>query len=120
MQLSTEIKNARLQVVAAAIDAGSATLQLLSAESAVICELLFAVPCAADISNGTLTFDALPEALVLLNEDINSAAIVDDADNVLITVTVGDLDSSCDLKLPSLTVYQGSLLRLSGWTISEL
>ncbi len=98
----------------------SATLQLLNAAQAIVCDLPFASPCVSAISNGTLTFADLPETLVLLNDDIDSGAIVDDADNVLLTVTVGDLDSAADLKLPSLTVYQGSLLRLSGWTISEL
>lgn len=120
MQLSTEIKNARLQVITAAIDAGNATLQLLNAAQAIVCELPFANPCAADISNGKLTFNTLSESLVLLNDDIDSGVIVDDEQGVLATVSVGDLQSSAELKLPSLTVYQGALLRITGWTISEL
>jgi len=120
MQLSTEIKNARLQVIAAAIDAGNATLQFLNAAQAIVCELPFANPCAADISNGELTFNTLSESLVLLNDDISDSAIIDDAQCVLAILSVGDLQSSAELKLPSLTVYQGSLLRITGWTISEL
>ena len=120
MQLSTEIKNARLQTIADTLDTTTATLRLVNAAQAVVCDLPFANPCAADISSGTLTFNNLPESLVLLTDTIDSAAIVDAADAVLVSLTVGDLDSSADLKLPSLDMIQGSLLRLSGWTISEL
>lgn len=121
MQLSTEIKNLRLQAIGDAIDMGNATLRMLNADQSIVCELPFTNPCFADISNGTLTFNTLAESLVLLNSDkLYSGVIVDDTENVLITVSIGDLQSAADLKLPTLTVYQGSLLRVSGWTISEL
>jgi len=120
MQLSTEIKNARLQAIGDAIDAGNARLKLLNTEQAVVCELPFTIPSASNISSGALTFNTLPESLVLLSDDIDSGVIVGDDDALIASLTVGDMDSSADLKLPSLTVYQGSLLRINGWTISEL
>lgn len=120
MQLSTEIKNARLQAFCDAIDAGNATLRLLNADQAIVCELPFPSPCKQEIANGTLTFNTLPETLVLLSADIDSSVIVDNEENILAAVSVGDLASSADLKLPSLTLYQGGLIRLVGWTVSEL
>ena len=120
MQLSTTIKNARVQVLSDAIDAQDAVLRLLNAAQETVCELAFASYSAEDISSGTLTFNDLPESLVLLNDTVANAVIVDTEDAVLVTLTVGDLDSSADLKLPSLTLIQGGLLRVSGWTVSEL
>lgn len=118
--LSTALKNARLQTLADAIDAADARLVIYDVAQTVVCELAFPKPCKAEIANAVLTFNNLPESLVQLNADANHAKILSSANAVLATLNVGDLASNADLKLPNLKLFQGSLLRLNGWTINEL
>lgn len=120
MQLATTIKNTRAQVVSDAFDAGTAVLRLLNAAEAMVCELEFPNPCAADISNGVLTFNNLAESLVLLTDTVDSAVIVAADDSVLAEPSIGVTGSGAELTLPSLDLIQGSLLRITGWTVSEL
>lgn len=120
LTLSTALKNARLQTLADAIDSADARLVIYNAAQAVVCELAFPKPCKLSIENAVLTFNNLPESLVLMNADATHAKILSAADVVLATLNVGELASNADLKLPTLKLFQGSLLRLNGWTINEL
>ena len=117
--LSTELKNARLQVLCDAIDNGNSKLVVYNVAQDVICELAFPNPCKADISNAVLTFNNLTESMVLLSSTATNAKVINDSDTVLFDLTIGNSDSAADIKLPSTALYQGSLLRLNGWTISE-
>ena len=118
--LSTELKNARLQVICDAIDNGNGMLVVYNSAQDVVCELAFPNPCKAGISDAVLTFNNLTESMVLLNSTVTNASVINESDVVLFNLTVGDSDSEADIKLPSTTLYKGSLLRLNGWTISEL
>ena len=116
---SDVIKNARLQVICNAIDSGNGKLVIYNLAQDVICELAFPNPCKYAISGSVLTFNNLDESMVLLNSVVTNAKVITDDDTVLFDLSVGDSDSDADIKLPSTTLYKGSLLRLNGWTITE-
>lgn len=120
LQLSIDIKNSRLQVICDAIDALPARLMIYNTDAEVACEMKFPAPCQLSILDAVLTFRELPESMVLLNTEVTNATIIDENDAVLMQLSVGDMSSSADLKLPSTILYQGSLLRLKGWSITEL
>lgn len=120
MILSDTLKNERAKVLADAIDAGSATLQLLiNANDIETFDIPFSDPCYADITDGVLTFAPLPETMIPMSGEVKSAVIVNDG-TVLAYLTVSDNDGSGDLKLPSLMLFQGSILRIANWQIKEL
>lgn len=120
LKLTTEIKNSRLQVLCDAIDALPAFLNIYNAEKEIVCQLAFPVPCKLSIDGGLLTFNNIAESMVLINAIVTTAEIVDENGDVLVALDVGDMSSNADLKLPSTTLFSGSLLRLNGWTIIEL
>lgn len=120
MIFNDAIKNERAQVFADKIDATNATLNLLTSSGELLVSLSFAQPCTIDVSNGILTFASLTEKMVLLTAEAFKAEIVGDDDTVLADLTVSDNDGNGDLKLPSLMLFQGSILRLTNWQIKEL
>ena len=119
MILSDTLKNERAKVLADAIDAGSATLQLLDIDENEIVNIPFADPCYSDIVDGVLTFAPLAETMIAISGEVKSAVIVNDG-TVLADLTVTDNDGNGDLKLPSLMLFQGSILRIANWQIKEL
>ena len=120
INFSNEVKNERLQALCNVVNASVTQLIIYDDLDAKLCELPFANPCEASIVSGVLTFNSLSESMVLEDSTATKANVVDADDNVLATLIVGDMDSGADLKLPSTTLYAGSLLRLNGWTITEL
>ena len=120
INFSNAVKNERLQALCNVINASVTQLIIYDDLDATLCELPFANPCEASIISGILTFNSLSESMVLEDSSATKASIVDADENVLATMIVGDMDSGADLKLPSTTLYAGSLLRLNGWTITEL
>ena len=122
MDLSTTLKNVRAGVIADHIDLTDHSLRLVGSAGQIICDLPFVNPSAASVTGGVLTFNTLPESMTLLSGTIVKGFIIADADNSLLidNLSVGNFDSSADIRLPNTYVYKGSLLRLSGWTLSEL
>lgn len=120
LNFSVDVKNARLQTLCDLINASETKLVIYDDEDVVLCELSFANPCEFSIENGVLTFKNLPESMVLENGIADNASVIDIDSNVLVGLTVGEINSTADLKLPSTLLYAGSLLRLNGWTITEL
>lgn len=120
LKLSDDIKNRRLQALCDAIDLLPAALIIYNDEKEAACQLALPVPCKLSINGGVLTFKNIAESMVLINTVVTNAEIVDENGDVLVALTVGDMPSGADLKLPSTLLFQGSLLRLNGWTITEL
>ena len=116
---SDVIKNARLQVICDAIDEAGGKLVIYNSDEDVICELSFPNPCKYAIDGAILTFNNLSESMVLINATAAKANVIANDDTVLFDLTVGNADSNDDIKLPTTTLYKGSLLRLNGWTIQE-
>lgn len=118
MQLSKELRNAHLQIVATAIDSTNATLNMLTATNEVLVRMRFASPCAIEISNGILVFDVLPEQMVLLTGDVVMAKIVSDNNNVIADISVSDENGFGEIKLSRTSFYQGDLFRLKNWQVN--
>ena len=120
INFSDAVKNARLQAICDAIDAKATNLVLLSVTQRELCILPFPTPSKLSIIGGVLTFKNIDESMVLLDAEATHAKITD-IDNVEIaSLSVGVTGSGADLQLPSTTLFAGSLLRLNGWTITEL
>ncbi|WP_417698108.1 hypothetical protein [Psychromonas sp.] len=119
LTFSNEIKAARLQAFCDALDANACVLRVFNAEQETVCELPVPSPSKLSIENGVLTLNNFDESMVLINATATNAAIIQDG-NQLVSMNVGDVGSTADLKLPSTTLYSGSLLRLNGWTLTEL
>ena len=124
MELSIAIKNARAEVLCDKIDENGAKLIIYNAPQEVMCALDFKVPSKLSIVDGVLTFQTLEESMVLISDLATDAKIISNNGDTLANVSMTEINdnenSNADLKLPSLNLYAGSLLRLVGWTITEL
>ena len=84
----------------------------------------FKVPSKLSIVDGVLTFQTLEESMVLISDLATNAKIISNNGDTLANASMAEINddenSNADLKLPSLNLYAGSLLRLVGWTITEL
>ena len=120
MILSMDLRNTRLAVISDAIDSGSGSLDLFTQENEKVSSIPFSNPCALSIVQGVLEFKPLSEALILLSSTIAKGKVVTSTGTVLLdAVTVGDLETDADIKLQSALVYQGSLIKINSWSISE-
>lgn len=124
MDFSIAVKNARAQVLCDKIDENGAKLVIYNAPQEVMCALDFKVPSKLSIVDGVLTFQTLEESMVLISDLVTNAKIISDTGETLANASMAEINddenSNADLKLPSLNLYAGSLLRLVGWTITEL
>lgn len=129
IKLNSTLRNARLQVLSDAIDAGSAVMRIYSGvkpsnlaavtTQVKLCELAFPLPSANEITAGILSFNPIAEAMVLVSGVATWARIVADDATVIADLDVGNTASSAELRLPDTQLYQGVILRFPNWFVSE-
>lgn len=119
LTFSSALKEARLQAMCDALDADISTLVIYNAEQETVCELPVPNPSKQSISTGVLTLNNFAESMVLINSTATNAKIMQNG-SALVSMQIGDTNSSADFKLVSTQLYAGTLLRLNGWTITEL
>lgn len=120
---TTAAKNARLDAVAAQIDAGVAAGKLkigTSGMAAVLAVIALADPCAAAASGGVLTFSGFPRSDTSADATGTAAAaiITDSADTTVISgLTVGT--SGTDIVLDSTSITAGQTVTINSMTITH-
>jgi hypothetical protein len=121
---STAAKNARLNAVAATIDAGSGpgVLQIgTTAMGTVLATIVLADPCAASASGGVLTFSGFPRSDTSADANGTAAAarIRDsDGNDVITGLTVGLVGSGADIIFESVSFNVGEIITLNSATIT--
>lgn len=121
---STAAKNARLNAVAATIDAGSGAgyIQIgTSAMATVLATIVLADPCAASASGGVLTFSGFPRSDTSADATGTAAAarIRDsDGNDVITGLTVGAAGSGADIILDTTAIDAGEIVTLNSATIT--
>lgn len=121
---STAAKNARLNAVAATIDAGSGAgyLQIgTTAMGTVLATIVLADPCAASASGGVLTFSGFPRSDTSADATGTAAAarIRDSNGNDVITgLTVGVAGSGADIILDTTSIDAGETVTLNSATLT--
>jgi hypothetical protein len=120
---STAAKNARLDAVAALIDAGASQgmLKIRDASNVVLATLILADPCAAAAASGILTFDFDPDISDTSADASGTAAnaiITDSADTTVISgLTVGT--TGTDIVLDSVDITAGQTVTITAATITH-
>lgn len=120
INFSVSVKNARLESLTNEIDASPSKLVLYDVSEQVVCELTFPAISKYTIADGVLILKDIPEGIVLITTDVTHAKVAHTDETFIMDCSVGVVGSSSDLELPTTALFQGSFLRLSGWTISEL
>lgn len=121
---STAAKNARLNAVAATIDAGSGAgyIQIgTTAMGTVLATIALADPCAASASGGVLTFSGFPRSDTSADATGTAAAarIRDsDGNDVITGLTVGASGSGADIILDTTAIDAGEIVTLNSATIT--
>lgn len=121
---STAAKNARLNAVAATIDAGSGpgVLQIgTTGMGTVLATIVLADPCAASATGGVLTFSGFPRSDISADANGTAAAarIRDSNGNDVITgLTVGLVGSGADIIFESVSFNVGEIITLNSATIT--
>lgn len=127
------VRDARLQAIAGAMDAGTgpnATLTIYTAprpasveeetsSQTAIVELSFPVPSTVSVSGGILTLASLPETMATGNGEPSWARITDRDGLAVADLDVGPPDSSADITLPAGKIYRGATIAIAGATITE-
>lgn len=119
---STSVKNARLQAVVDAIDAGSGagTLEIgTSGMASVLATLTLADPCGA-VAAGVLTLDFDPDitGIAAASGTAAEARVKDSDGNVIISgLTVGT--SGTDIVLDSASITVGQSVTIQSGTIAH-
>ena len=119
---STAAKNARLDAVAALIDAGAAgKLKIRDSGNVVLATLILADPCAPGAASGILTLDFDPDISDTSADASGTAAnaiITDSADTTVISgLTVGT--SGTDIILDSVSITAGQTVTITAATITH-
>ena len=119
---STAAKNARLDAVAALIDAGASPgkLKLYTAADALLVTFTLADPCAAAAAAGVLTFDFDPDltAAAGATGTAAKATFTDSADTVVISgLTVGT--SGADVIVDNTSINSGQNCTATACTITH-
>jgi len=121
---STAAKNARLNAVAATIDAGSGpgVLQIgTTSMGTVLATIVLADPCASSASGGVLTFSGFPrsDSSADANGTAAAARIRDsDGNDVITGLTVGTTGSGADIIFESVSFNVGEVITLNSATIT--
>lgn len=139
ISLSIDLRNARLDAVRDAIDAGGGAGSLRIYPGArvgdpstppgqvLLVEAEFQRPCAPDASAGVLTFAALTEPTILADGTAAWARIVDSTGTGLVDLDIGQAGidpqtqqpySNAPIKLSLLQLAAGGTLRISSATLS--
>ena len=120
---TTATKNARMDAVAAQIDAGSGAgvLQIgTTGMSTVLAEITLNDPCAAAASGGVLSFSGFPKSDTSANNSGTAAAarIRDSNGNDVITgLTVGT--AAADIILDSVSITAGQTVTINSAAITH-
>lgn len=120
---STAAKNARLDAVAALIDAGASPgkLKIRDSGNVVLATLTLADPCAAAAALGVLTFDFDPDISDTSADatgTANNAIFTDSADTTVISgLTVGT--SGSDINLDSVSITAGQTVTITTAAITH-
>jgi ABC-type uncharacterized transport system permease subunit len=128
MEYSNAIKNARIQVLTNLIDEKACYMRLYSGvkpvnpefnltDQVLLCELVFVAPCVINVTDGVATMRPLTEKLAIATGTVEFARIVNVDDEVLVDLSIGEITS--DLEVGSATIYQGAMVRVDNWTLSD-
>lgn len=131
-QFSDPLRTARAQLLAMAIDTGSAAPAKLiiyggtrPAPGAAItvepllCALLFSHPCAQSVTGGVLTLKPLAEQLATGSGAPTWARILDRDGDFVADLDVGIPESGADLEIPASEFFAGALIRINDATLTE-
>ena len=119
---TTAVKNARLDAVAAQIDAGSGAgkIKIRDSGNVVLATIALADPCAAAAASGVLTFSSFPRSDTSADASgtAANAIITDSNDTTCISgLTVGT--SGTDIVLDSTSITAGQTVTLNSATITH-
>lgn len=130
--MATTLRNARLSAIRDAIDAGPAQGKLnlyagtrpatgaSPAGSTLIGTLLFSDPCAAEPSNGVLTFNSISDDLAADASGTVAWARITDSNNVFVMdVDVTDTNGNGEIRMNDVVVTANDILRVTSAQISE-
>lgn len=119
----TGVKNARLDAVAAKIDAGSAPGKLeigTAGMASVLATITLSDPCAASAASAVLTLSGFPKSDSAADASGTAAAArIRDSDNndVITGLTAGT--SGADVVLDSTNITAGQMVTINAVTISH-
>ena len=132
MRISTALRNAQADAIAALIDAGAGpgTIKIYTAGSGMpahpavaitdqtlLGTLTFADPCAAPAADGVLTFDSIVQDAGADDNGIAAWARISDSDgNAIFDVNVGTADAS--IILNTTNIVAGGPIALTGFTVT--
>lgn len=130
ISLSTAIRNARLQVIADAINAGAGAgkLRLYSgsrpatggAVTTLLAELTLSDPAHSSIAGGVLTFDAITQDASADATGTATWARIVDSDNAFVAdLSVGLAGSGADVILDSVSIVATNSVQVAVATITE-
>lgn len=132
LTFSDPLRTSRVQLLATAIDAGSAgpaTLKIYAGirpapgaaitGSALLATLQFAHPCAQTVTGGMLTLKPLAEQLVTGNGIPSWGRISDRDGDFVADLDVGPPGSGADIEIPADELFAGAMLRINSATITE-
>lgn len=130
--MATALRNARLDAITAAMDAGSGAAKLrfytgprpatgaaITTET-LLAELTFGNPAAGSASNGVLTFNAITDDS---SADATGTAawarVLDSDNNFVMDLSVGAAGSGADIELVSTSITSGQTVSIAAATITE-
>ena len=131
LTFSDPLRTSRAQLLATAIDAGSAgpaTLKIYvgprpapgaAITGPLLATLQFAHPCAQTVSGGMLTLKPLAEQLVTGNGIPGWGRISDRDGDFVADLDVGPPGSGADIEIPADELFTGAMLRINSATITE-
>ena len=128
--LNETIRNARLNVIRDAIDAGGSAgvLEIYSgsrpatggAATTLLGTLTFSDPCAPDASGGELTFNSITEDSSADASGTASWARITDGDGTFVMdMAVGESGSGAQIILNTVTIVEGGPIRVTSGSIVE-
>lgn len=132
LTFATTLRTARAQLLADAIDAGSAgpaTLSLYGGtrpgsgnpvtDHPLLITMPLAYPCAQTVAGGVLTLKAIPETMVTGNGTTAWGRLLDRDGGFVADLDVGPPGSGADIEIAALEVYAGAYIRINTATITE-
>jgi len=130
--LNATLRNARLNVIRDAIDAGTAagTLKIYSgtrpatgaaptASEVLLGTLTFSDPCAPAASGGVLTFSAITGANAVADGTATWARASDSAGTFVMDLSVGATGSGADITLNTTAIVTGGPISVTSATITS-
>ncbi|MFM4963721.1 hypothetical protein ACEUBT_08205 [Aeromonas bivalvium] len=131
-QFSNALRTSRAQLLASAIDAGSADQAMLRiyggtrpapgaavTDQPLLCTLMFTHPCAQSVTGGVLTLKPLAEQLATGGGAPTWARILNRDGEFVADLDVGIPESGADLEIPAPEFFAGALIRINDATLTE-